>query len=223
MSMIQGWLLGLSILGVTSFCIAGIRTIKSLNSFEHSIDRNDYIVVFVYEQKKDNLGFKRIDEMFERLSHKADYVDAQVTFLKINKKNIATIMKDYVLSELPAFFILKKGRLIGSDSSRAVLYGYPTRLELTSFIDEWIGSEIDSIVQAEKDRRQHEEERDQSRSNVSVNYDVGLGYSPDYYWDWPYYRPGYYYGGWGWRHRGWGWGHRGWGHRGWGHRGHHHR
>jgi len=159
-------------------------------------------------------GFKRIDEMFERLSAKADYTDARLAFLKVNKKNAFTITQDFALSQLPAFFILKKGRLVGSDSKRAILYGYPTRLELTNFIDEWIGSEIDSIVQAERDRREREQER--SASNVSINYGIGLGWGPGYYWDWPYYRPGYYYGGWGYRG---GWGHHH--HHGGGHGGHH--
>lgn len=197
----------LSALGITGFCAAGMHSIKSLNAFERSIGRYDYVVVFVYDQKKgdDLTSLKRIDDMFERLSDKSDYADARVVFLKVHKKNVIDIEQDYALSELPAFFILKKGRLLGNDSSRAVLYGYPTRLELSNFIDEWIGSEIDVLVQAEKDRR--EREQDRQSSNVSINYGIGFGWGgPSYYWDWPYYRPGYY-GGWGYH------GHRHHGHR----------
>jgi len=207
----NNWGFFVIIMSLASFCAATIHKVKSLSNFEHILNNSNYAIVFIYQDSKGDTKHEqqRIDEMFDRLSRKADYVNAHVEFIKINHKNISTIVDDYALTGLPAFVILKKGKIVGSEKERAVLYDYPIRGQLIDFIDQWIGDDIEAEIEAEQSRREREEERSSRDVSISYTIDPYWGYS-GYYWDWPYYRPGFY-GGFGYHH-GWHGGHGG-GHR----------
>lgn len=188
------WLLCSCALSMAISVAAQVYKIASNKAFDSVIHKHDYVVVFVYSEEK-GTRVDTIEKTCSRLKDKLDYKITDLACIKVNIKNDDALIKKYGLHSIPAVFLLKKGTIPEFHNDRAVLYGYPTRLEVVDLIDQWFGNDIKRIVEIERERAAYENER------INTTWTVFYG-SPVMqfgYWDWPQYRPGYigFHGGWG--------------------------
>src|SRR5438128_447060 len=98
--------------------IARVRTIQSDREFDQQLSKSDLLVALLYdggnkqERKNNQKDMANFFRMYESVSSKKLYDDADIIFTKLNSgnSNVASIAKRYAVNTYPCFLLFIKGR-----------------------------------------------------------------------------------------------------------------
>jgi hypothetical protein len=143
---------------------ARVRTKQSGREFDQQVSKSHLMVVLFYSNSKEirkgtaeKNDVNQLLRMYERVSSKKLYDDADVTFVKVNvDAQVAGLLPlRYGIKEFPAFIIFNKGRIITeSNGENAVLTGFVSEMELQYFIRQHCDAMIRAVVVAKEQERQ---------------------------------------------------------------------
>jgi hypothetical protein len=148
---------------VSSFPVnARVRTKLTERDFDQQMKKSHIMVVLFYEgekggNRKDNKHDKDSStlRLYELVSSKKQYDDADVVFIKINlaMNQSHPIAQRYGIGQLPACIILEDGRpCLNADGTIAMLTHFSEKQHLYTFIDRCFGKSIDNAI-AQKEQR----------------------------------------------------------------------
>ena len=108
---------------------------------------------------------KQLKRMFEDLSEKQSYDNADVVFMRVNvgRKEFDGFVDQYNVTQVPSFILFSKGRSIKNRQGEPlVLTGFVAREKLEAFIDDHCGAEVRelNVAHAEVKKQRIVEEKD---------------------------------------------------------------
>lgn len=191
---------------------AKVRYVKKDGDFTDALNNKKYVVaVFVAEDDivplkgMSSSELKTVKKSLKAVSNESRYAKVlrkEVGFyvVELTKKYAEDFIKSYDLKDIPTAVIFKNGAIVKQGKSdKAVLTKVSSKADLLEFIDEYIGSDLDDIVDKKEEDERLRKEESIARNNATaaaINASWGWG-SPYYdYWGWgwgrPYYRrPGF--------------------------------
>lgn len=143
---------------------ARVRTKQSGREFDQQISKSYLMVVLFYSNGKDvrkgtneKNDINQLLRMYERVSSKKLYDDADVTFVKVNVdgKGASLLPLRYGIKQFPSFIIFNNGQLITEkNGNNAVLTGFVSEMQLQDFIRQHCDTIIKAaIVEKEEERK----------------------------------------------------------------------
>lgn len=144
---------------------ARVRTKQSGREFDQQVNKSHLMVVLFYNNGKEirkgiveKNDVNQLLRMYERVSSRKLYDDADVTFVKVNvdAQGASLLPLRYGIKQFPAFIIFNKGRLITEkDGENAVLTGFVSEEGLQHFIREHCDAMIKAVVVEKEQERQN--------------------------------------------------------------------
>jgi thioredoxin family protein len=209
----------LFILGIVIACMAmvelygRVRTLQSEHEVEQRIIKAHILVIMFYKSGKEERNnnalkqsVKDLLRMYDNVSSKKLYDDADITFAKINvdKKGSESMMQQYDVTALPSFVLFNNGRSVTDQAGKVLsLTGFVKSEQLQSFIEDNLNQDIEKTIEAKEEDRDRRIEAAQVQTDPyfypATYYTPYYGYAP--YWGRPAY-PGFGFGV-GWGYRGW--------------------
>lgn len=191
--------------------------IRSQDKLDRSLARYPAAVLLVYDSKvftcQNKESIKKAMTVFRELSRDCYYRQADLPFFVVDissRKIGRSIGYCWQLTNLPAIIVIQEGQPVGdAQGNIKVLHQLVNRGQLTQFIDDTIGEQLQLLI-AQKD-----EDRQRRLAEARIQYyessyaPLEGDYAGDYSWAYPYWGYGYGYPwapngyvgigfGWGW-------------------------
>ena len=142
---------------------ARVRTKQSGREFDQQVSKSHLMVVLFYNNGKElrkgtvkKNDVNQLLRMYERVSSKKLYDDADVTFVKVNvdAQGAGLLPLRYGIKQFPAFIIFNKGRLVAEkNGDNALLTGFVSEVELQHFIRQHCDEIIKAVVVEKEQQR----------------------------------------------------------------------
>jgi len=196
------WMVGLLLLG--HIVDARYLSIKNDSQFVDEINSFDYAVACFIKNPHPGKDFDKqlkkdvnlLQDMVKATSETAPYkklLKKEVGFLVIDvdRESVRPLVQKYKIKpdEMPQFLLFKQGKAITTISGElAKLVGFVSKSDLLDFIDDYLGKNLDTIVEKKA------EEAAQDREMQLARYEAYASYGPAYR---PYnaYGAPYFYAG----------------------------
>jgi hypothetical protein len=123
--------------------------------------------------------------MYEIVSSKKLYDDADIIFTKlnINNANIASLVKRYAVKNYPSFLLFMKGKpIIDKNGTIAQLTGFVSEQQLQDFLNFHFSSYIKVTVQNKEQNRKERVKKAQEESDPY--FYPAVYYAPEYDFSW---------------------------------------
>ncbi|HEX4372957.1 MAG TPA: thioredoxin family protein [Puia sp.] len=170
---------------------ARVRTIQTEREFDQQLNKSNFLVALFYEGPHKRAGkfqqekMRPFFQMYETVSGRKLYDDADVVFTKININNQAMgeLMRRYAVTTNPAFVIfIKQQPVIASNGKIAQLIGFVSEHELQEFINAYCMNGIQQKVQAKEQNRKERVIKAQEESDPY--FYPAVYYAPEYDFSW---------------------------------------
>jgi len=170
---------------------ARVRTIQSDREFDQQLSKSNLLVALLYDgggkqdrkiTQKDMASFF---QMYEIVSSKKLYDDADIIFTKlnINNANIASLVKRYAVKNYPSFLLFMKGKpIIDKNGTIAQLTGFVSEQQLQDFLNFHFSSYIKVTVQNKEQNRKERVKKAQEESDPY--FYPAVYYAPEYDFSW---------------------------------------
>jgi predicted HTH domain antitoxin len=136
-----------SIVNVQLF--AKVRAMQSQRDFEREVAERGICVALFYDvSDKKN---KDVQRMFEDVSGKTSYDNADLAFIKINsaRKEFNMLKQQYNIIAVPMIILFRNGQgVVDAQGNICILTGVVSREALELFIDKYCGAEIKKLNMA---------------------------------------------------------------------------
>jgi hypothetical protein len=171
----------LLIIFVTINLQARVRTAQTEREFDQQVRKSRIMVALFYDGGNQRPFF----HMYESVSSRKLYDDADVVFIKLNMKNKGTntLVNRYAVMTNPCFIILKDGKpIIDSNGKIAQLVGFVSERELQNFINSYCMQDIKTMVKEKEQNRKQRVEKAQEESDPY--FYPAVYYAPEYDFSW---------------------------------------
>jgi hypothetical protein len=171
--------------------IARVRTIQSDREFDQQLSKSDLLVALLYdggnkqERKNNQKDMANFFRMYETVSSKKLYDDADIIFTKLNSNNsnVASIAKRYAVNAYPCFLLFIKGRPVVDKNGNIVqLRGFISEQQLQDFLNFHFSSYITVTVETKEQNRKERVKRSQEESDPY--FYPAVYYAPEYDFTW---------------------------------------
>lgn len=152
-----------------------VRTKQSGREFDQQISKSHLMVVLFYSNGKEvrkgtgeKSDINELLRMYEQVSSKKIYDDADVTFVKVNSDAqwASLLPLRYGIKQFPSFILFNRGRLITAENGEnAVLTGFVSQEQLQNFIRQHCDSVIKAVVVEKEQRRKEIIKKSQDKSD----------------------------------------------------------
>lgn len=140
---------------------ARVRTAQSEREFDQYCNKSNLMVALLYRNgkefdKRGNNGNNPLLRMYEKVSSKRLYDDADVTFIKVNLNNKGSdiLAQRYSIGTVPSFILFDHGQVLRkNDGSIAMLTGVVSDTQLHQFINNYFSVIIHNLIQEKEQRR----------------------------------------------------------------------
>ena len=154
-----------------------VRTKQFGREFDQQIAKSQLMIALFYNNGKNKqkgsakkADIDRLLRMYESVSSKKLYDDADLTFVKVNVdvQGGGMIAQRYGIKELPAFLLFDNKRIVTDENdNNAMLFGFVSADQLHSFIQQYCGESIIAAVEQKEIKR---DERIQASHDPSDPY-----------------------------------------------------
>ena len=165
---------------------ARVRTIQTEREFDKQLKKSNLLMILFYEgSKADKNKMGSFFRMYEAVSSKKMYDDADIVFTKLNMKNssVSMIADRYGIQQSPCFILFINGNPV-TDSNGALvqLSGFVSEKELHHFIQSYLSHDIKRLV---KEKEQNRKERDiKAQEEWDPYFYPAVYYAPEYDFSW---------------------------------------
>ncbi len=205
--MVRNYLVRLMILATAGAALYMIRTpliskeitIRSQDKLDRSLARYPIAVLFLYDRKGTCPEARRSVEkaltIFKQTSRDSYFRDAGLQFLVVDTG--ANLLSDYVCDacqvlELPAVIAFEQGQLmVNSEGMVDALYSLRNRAQLTQFIQDTLGAQLQEQIEQKDAERKRRLEESRIQFYESAYDPLEGDYAGDYSWAYPYWGYGY--------------------------------
>lgn len=152
-----------------------VRTKQSAREFDTQLAKTDIMVVLFYEGKPKTRRLDRVRDVSDRLlrvyesvSNRKRYDDADVTFVKVNasESNSTVLINRYNIDHFPTYMIFINGKMaLDSEGKYAVYKGAGSEQEIESFINYYCDSTINDLIAQREQMRDIKLKESQDESN----------------------------------------------------------
>ena len=185
---------------------AKVRTVKKYNDFSDALNNKKYVVAsFVAEddilpiKAMKPSEVKNIKDALKSISNESKYTkylkkDVSFYIVELTKKFAEDFIKTYDLKDIPTAIIFKDGAVVkAAKDDKAVLTKFDSKADLLEFIDDYIGSDLDDIIEKKEEQERLDKEARIARDNATAAaINASWGWGPYYdYWGWGWHRPYY--------------------------------
>lgn len=179
----------LIMVGINMF--ARVRTIQTEREFDQQRSKSNLMVALFYEagSKREGKGnqekMRQFFGMYENVSSRKLYDDADIIFTKININNSETgkLANRFAVETSPCFVVFKNGQPVLDTSGKIVqLNGFVLGHELQQFINTYCMGDIKKLVTI---KEQHRKERIvKSQEESDPYFYPAVYYAPEYDFSW---------------------------------------
>lgn len=182
-------LLGMFILVLLSrvtMTSARVHRVKSERNFDYILRNAHFSVILFYSGGRNDKdeGMNHLKDVFEDLSNRGRYKDAEIVFMRVNidSRNMITIAEHYDITEYPSFILFDEDEpMIDENELPIILTGFVTRVALKQFIEDNLETRIAETI------KQKDELVKRRRDEAKVSW-VPYYYPYDYYYPyWDFY------------------------------------
>lgn len=185
------WSIFLMALAIVVTTQARVRTMQAAREFDQQLGKSNLMVVLFYdaankrESRADQDNMRSFFKMYEAISSRKLYDDADLIFAKLNMKNqaVSTLVQRYAIADSPCFILFIKGKpVVGGDGKIVQLTGFVSEHELQEFINTYCMKNIKTMV---NDKEQNRKERFiKSQEESDPYFYPAVYYAPEYDFSW---------------------------------------
>jgi|GEM_PF-1581783 len=166
---------------------ARVRTVQTEREFDQQLSKSNILMVLLYDNpgKKMDKAEQNFLNMYETISSRKIYDDADIIFTKINVQNDAmrTIKNRYRVAQTPCFMLFMKGKPVLDKTGKiAQLIGFVPEKELHAFIQQYCLNTINTLVNEKESNRKERFIKSQEESDPY--FYPAVYYAPEYDFSW---------------------------------------